>query len=311
MSDIKILTFFEKERICEERFRRAGQFWHLYSDGTVMENIFLNDTEMKAGLSILAASVQMVKQDIRLVTFVLMKNHIHLILCGHREKCLQLFDIFKDKMRRIFRKTIRGIDWKRFNAKILSIDSLKALRNEIIYVHRNPFVANPDHTPYGYPWSGGCAYFNPLIYDIGADDIRAFSFDRQRKLTYSRNISPMGGLKFAGDKVFIPSFCDIDLGEGMFTDARSYFLLLTRNAEAYSQIATRLEDKIFLTDDEMFITAVHLAERAYHTSKITTLSPEQKVKLAKDLHFKYKASKQQLRRILRLENTVLDELFPI
>lgn len=275
MSDIKILTFFEKERICEERFRRAGQFWHLYSDGTVMENIFLNDTEMKAGLSILAASVQMVKQDIRLVTFVLMKNHIHLILCGHREKCLQLFDIFKDKMRRIFRKTIRGIDWKRFNAKILSIDSLKALRNEIIYVHRNPFVANPDQTPYGYPWSGGCAYFNPMIYDIGTDDIRSFSFDRQRKLTYSRDISPMGGLKFAGDKVFIPSFCDIDLGEGMF------------------------------------ITAVHLAERAYHTSKITTLSPEQKVKLAKDLHFKYKASKQQLRRILRLENPVLDELFPI
>ena len=73
----------------------------------------------------------------------------------------------------------------------------------------------------------------------------------------------------------------------------------------------RPEEKIFLTDDEMFITAVHLAERAYHTSKITTLSPEQKVKLAKDLHFKYKASKQQLRRILRLENTVLDELFPI
>ena len=154
MSDIKILTFFEKERICEERFRMAG-------------------------LSILAASVQMVKQDIRLVTFALMKNHIHLILCGHREKCLQLFDIFKDKMRRIFRKTIRGIDWKRFNAKILSIDSLKALRNEIIYVHRNPFVANPDQTPYGYPWSGGCAYFNPLIYDIGADDIRSFSFDKQ------------------------------------------------------------------------------------------------------------------------------------
>ena len=35
----------------------------------------------------------------------------------------------------------------------------------------------------------------------------------------------------------------------MFRDARSYFNSLTRNAEAFSQIASRLKDSIFLTDE--------------------------------------------------------------
>lgn len=59
------------------------------------------------------------------------------------------------------------------------------------------------------------------------------------------------------------------------------------------------------------ITAVHISENLYNTRKIATLTPEQRIRLAKELYFKYKASKQQVRRILRLENSVLNELFPI
>jgi hypothetical protein len=96
----------------------------------------------------------------------------------------------------------------------------------------------------------------------------------------------------------------------MFTDARQYFYGLTRNAETFSQIAERLKDKIFLTDDEMYQAAVQQCETEFQTRQLATLAPEQKIALAKTLHFKYKASNQQLRRLLKLDMVILLELFP-
>lgn len=310
MSETRVLTFAEKEMMCEESFMMAGQFWHLYTDGTRMGNIFLNDNDLNAGMAILAACAKVMYPEAILVTFELMKNHIHLILCGNREACLRLFVLLKDKLRRVFKKTARGLDWKVFQAEILPIESLKALRNEIIYTHRNAFVANPTYTPFSYQWGGGCAYFNPMIKEIRTDKISSFSIDRQRELTYSRDTCQLGELKFSGERVYIPSFCNIRLGESMFTDARSYFFSLSRNAEAFSQIAARLKDKVFLTDDEIYAAALNLAGKEFGAGKITTLTPEQKIRLSKDLHFRYNASNHQLRRVLKLDIAVLNELFP-
>ena len=108
---------------------------------------------------------------------------------------------------------------------------------------------------------------------------------------------------------FIPSFCRVDIGQCMFQDARSYFHALSRNAEAYSQIASRLKDTVFLTDDEMFVVAAKLAETDFST-KLRQLTPDQKISLARKLHYDYNASNGQVRRILSLDLAIVNELFP-
>ena len=109
---------------------------------------------------------------------------------------------------------------------------------------------------------------------------------------------------------FIPSFCDIKLGESMFRDARSYFNSLTRNAEAFSQIASRLKDSIFLTDDELYSVICSHINKEYSVKAPSQLSTQQKIDTARQMHFSYKASNQQLRRMLRLDLSILEELFP-
>lgn len=117
-------------------------------------------------------------------------------------------------------------------------------------------------------------------------------------------------MRFVGDIAYIPSFCRIDIGESMFRDARSYFNSLTRNAEAFSQIAQRLKDSVFLTDDEMYAAATMYAEKTYGNRQLTLLTSEQKIQMSKELHFKYNASNQQIRRLLKLDIGILNELFP-
>ena len=96
----------------------------------------------------------------------------------------------------------------------------------------------------------------------------------------------------------------------MFRDARSYFNSLTRNAEAFSQIASRLKDSIFLTDEELYSVICSHISKEYSFKTPAQLNAQQKIDTARQMHFGYNASNQQLRRMLRLDLSILEELFP-
>ncbi len=309
MKDFCALSFSEKERICEDTFINNGPYWHLFTDGTQMQNIFRNDEEFKDGMWSLASALHL-QSEVRLLTFELMSNHIHLILSGPEEKCLELFDLFRTRIRTLFARSERAIDWKPFRMNILPIETLQALRNEIIYVNRNAFVANPSHTPDSYPWGGGCAYFSSWIKFISASPLGRLTVNTQRKLLHTRDVAPFSSLLEIGSMPFIPSFCDIKLGESFFRDARSYFNSLTRNAEAFSQIAARIKDSVFLTDDELYVVLNTFIHKEYALKSTTELTAQQKIDTARYMHFSYNASNQQLRRMLRMDLSILEELFP-
>lgn len=301
-------TFAEKERACEIAFEECGPFWHVYTDGTGMGDIFCSEEDLKLGMTLLAVCAT-VSPEVDLITFELMSNHVHLIMHGEREDCLEFFEFYKRRLKRLFTKMGRVVDWDCFQQHILEIESLKALRNEIIYANRNAYVANYKYTPFSYPWGGGWAYFSPIVYMLPVKTAEEMGSSKMRELTHYRDVANLAPLKFVGDVPFIPSFCRIDIGERMFQDARSYFHLLTRNAEAFSQIASRLRDTVFLTDDEMFVVAARCAAEMFST-KLGLLTPDQRVQLARKLHFDYNATNQQLRRVLKLDISVLNEMFP-
>lgn len=307
--DFSALSFSEKERVCESIFISNGPYWHIYTDGTKMQNIFCNEEDFKIGMWCLAAALFLCKSA-RVITFELMGNHIHLILAGEKENCILVFKIITSRVKQVFAKTGRIIDWSKFTMAILPIESLQALRNEIIYVNRNAFVANPEYTPDSYPWGGGCAYFNQWLRHLKTTNLGEMKVNNQRALLHTRDVAPFSQLIEVGGMPFIPSFCDISLGESLFRDARSYFNSLTRNAEAFSQIASRLKDAIFLTDEELYSVICSHISKEYSVKTPSQLSAQQKIDTARRMHFDYNATNHQLRRMLRMDLSVLEELFP-
>ena len=307
--DFSALSFSEKERVCESIFINNGPYWHLYTDGTKMQNIFCNDEEFIIGMWCLATALHLCK-SIKVITFELMGNHIHLILAGQKEDCIMVFEIFTSRLKQVFAKAGRIINWNNLKMDILPIEDIQALRNEIIYVNRNAFVSNPSYTPDSYPWGGGCAYFNPWLRHVKTTPLENMKVNSQRALLHTRDVSPFLQLIEAGGMPFIPSFCDIKLGESMFRDARTYFNSLTRNAEAFSQIAARLKDSVFLTDEELYSVICTYINKEYSVKTPSQLSAQQKIDTARRMHFNYNASNQQLRRMLRMDIAILEELFP-
>lgn len=307
--DMNTLSYSEKNSICEGHFNSHGPFWHLYTNGQSMQNLFLTPENFKTGIFVLALSV-CICNEVQLIAFELMSNHIHWILAGMQEKCLELFTTFRKRMKMTYARQGIVVDWDNFQAEILPIESLESLRNEIIYTHRNAYVASGNYNPFSYPWGSGCAYFNHWIGMVSTSEFSQMSLRTKREMTHCRDIAPFNRLQFADDTVYIPSFCNIRLGESMFVDPRSYFNMLTRKAEVYSSIAARLKDCIFLTDDEMFLVASSFCKENFRISTLAQLSPEQRIATARELHFKYNATNQQIRRLLRLEMTLLNEMFP-
>ena len=307
--DYNALSFSEKERICECIFIENGPYWHVYTDGTKMQNIFNRKEDFILGMWCLAAARHLCK-SVRIITFELMGNHVHLILAGAKEDCIKVFDLFAARLKKAFPKRQHTIDWSKFKMEILPIESLQALRNEIIYVNRNAFVANPAYTPDSYPWGGGCAYFCPWLKYLTTTPLGELPILTQRAFLHTKNIAPFATLKEINSMPFIPSFCDIKLGESMFRDARSYFNSLTRNAEAFSQIASRLKDTVFLTDDELYYAMMSFINKEYSVKTAVELSPQQKIDTARHMHFNYNATNQQLRRLLRMDLGTLEEMFP-
>lgn len=307
--DYNALSFSEKERICESIFMNNGPYWHVYTDGTKMQNIFCCEEDFNAGMWCLAAALHLNK-DVKALTFELMTNHIHLILAGQRNNSIKAFEIFAARLKKAFPKRERAIDWSLFKMDILPIENLQALRNEIIYANRNAFVANPAYTPDSYPWGGGCAYFSPWLKHLTTSPLGELPILAQRSLLHTKDIEPLADLRQMNSMPFIPSFCNITLGESMFRDARSYFNSLTRNAEAFSQIASRLKDSVFLTDDELYSVLSSFISKEYSVKVPSELSARQKIETARHLHFNYNASNQQLRRMLRIDLAILEELFP-
>ena len=140
--------------------------------------------------------------------------------------------------------------------------------------------------------------------------ISILRIETQREILHTRDVAPFSTLKEINGIPFIPSFCNTALGEQMFRDARSYFNSLTRNAETFSQIAARLKDAVFMTDDEIYsVTLAHI-NKEYAAKGIQFLSGQQKIETARHLRFNYNATNQQLRRLLRLDISVLEEMFP-
>lgn len=305
-------TYLDKERFCESRFSDEFPFWHLFTQGKLTEILFISEEDFRFVTNLIGICADRFP-DVKMYTFVIMNNHVHEILSGKQERCQEMFDMFYARLQRYFGNQKRTVDLTHFKATLLPITDLKALRNEIVYVNRNGYVANSAYSPFSYPWGAGNLYFSSLsatLQMINWTPFNALSLRAQRRFGKSKDTVVSNQIKVYQDIIFIPSFCYIKEGESFFRDAHHYFSLLSRNYEANSLIAKKLGDSMIVSDEEMYYVACYLSESSYNVKKLTLLTPCAKLDIAKTLHFDYNATNQQLRRILKLSQEEINTLFP-
>lgn len=302
-------SFRDAEAKCEATFSyNCDNWWHLYTPGKETPVIFQDDSDFRYSMNLMArCSTEF--QELVIVAFEIMNNHIHIVLAGEEEKIKEFFMAFRRRLVRYLSQNHYMKPFDCFQLRLKAINDLKMLRNTIVYVNRNGYVANPDHTPYSYPWGTGAYYFNTQQY--GFQNVKDLKDTDLRKLFHGRVPCNIERMQVTDGMIAPSSYCSIQLGMSMFRDAHQYFSMLTKNVEAYSELACELDDGEFLTDSELFAQLAKLLRTSYGVANVQELTKSQLVDAANKLHYDYHASNGQIRRLLGITQYEADSLFPL
>lgn len=306
---MKALSFSDKEFLCQQVFDRHGPYWHIATPGTSTEILFTNANDFRFGVTLLAESLQYC--GVNSFSFTLMSNHLHNIAeAPTMQRCIDFLEHYSTRLKRYSRGAGRLLTLDGFVCNPIPIDNLSALRNNMVYVDRNPYVINSTQTPYSYLWGSGFLYFgyDPSI--IPSVPFSSLSVREKRCITHAReSFFPE---QYAVRNGFIAPECFVDwkTGRSFFRDAHQYFNLLTKNREAYAEFAALYGDMIVLTDEEMYSAASAAAAKKYSVSRLGDLTEGQKKELARKMHFDYHAGNGQIFRILKIDKAWLQEVFP-
>ena len=297
-------SFKEKEQHCRQTFLSDGPYWHVFTPGDKTGQILRDADDYSFAMNVAAQSA-LHYPAVRTITFTLMSNHVHFLVSGSQSGTLEWFSFFKKRLAR----GLGNDAMKGFKASIKETGDLNAVRNVIAYINRNGYVADPSCTPFSYVWGAGPYYFNKPLHGaltFGDTDTR------KRRTMFRGRVPPFPENALMEDGYISPAeYCAIDFGMAMFRDAHHYFAMVSKNIEAYRDMAAETGENDFLTDTELFAKLNALIKDRYSNSSFKDLSKVQKLELARTMHYEYRISNGQLRRILNLTQYEVDSLFPL
>ena len=158
-------------------------------------------------MNVIAQAANLFLDRVIIMAFAVMNNHFHFIISGEVEDIQGFFAfIVKRLSRRIME--ITGL-----KLQIKEVKDLLSLRNNIIYVNRNGYVANPNHTPFSYPWGTGRYYYNECPVDGVVGDK---SITELRILFKGRAPQLPDDWRLCKGYVTPDSYCSIRFGMGLF-----------------------------------------------------------------------------------------------
>lgn len=294
-------SYFSKEESCLMSFSCGGQCWHVFTSGKETPLLFENDGDYAFAVNVIAQT-SFLFEEINVVAFEVMSNHFHIVIRTD-EECL--IDAFFEGIKRKLKFSIPKAKLMKMDKK--RIDDIYAMRNVIAYVHRNAYSANKKYLPFTYPWSTGQYYFQKRECNKAYDDL---SFRDKRVMFRGRVPNLPSNWQISNGCICPSSFCDIVWGMSLFRDAHHYLMSLMKNVESFNRIAVELDDVDYLTDEEMNVLVKKLIQSKYGLSRLSELSPASKLELAKELHYEYRASNGQIRRILNLSEYEVNSIFP-
>ena len=184
------------------------------------------------------------------------------------------------------------------------------MRNEIVYVSRNAYVARHDATPTGYPWGSGDIFFNDNLRNYCSVPFDSLPYDLKREICRGHNVGMPANYRF-GNGIILPiSYVSKTGTEAFFNTASQYFSMLARHAEADVEIARKLHETVHAPDDEMFSLAYGWSQGQFGKG-LRDLSDVQKAELAKKMKYSVSSTNEQIARVLGLRKAFVDSIFPV
>lgn len=284
-----------KER--EEIRQRKKGYYHLSTDGWKDGKLFHTTSQYAYGMIVMGLLTLLF--DVKIYSFSLMPNHVHIVLSGTGAACLDVFDYLRQKLSaRLVKDGYPAIP-EDYWFKLVPIEDEKQMKELMIYVDRNAYEIGIS-VPCGYPWSSGPLHFSQLGTLVRGQSADTFS---KRKLTEmtgtSKPIPPHW--EFHPQWGLLPaSFVDNRLFLKLFDGPKEYESRLVKDYEAFVHVARSLGETLDYSKEDYAAIVEHLLHEQFSGRGVWQLSNDEKGRLAVLLMKRYDMSAAQISEALNM-----------
>ena len=272
------------------------------------ELLFRDEEDYIYGMNTLAL-ILLLFPGVTVYAFVLMSNHIHLVLGGPQEECEAYYDAVMHRLSLILRRKygLSGIvPYGPKNRTTVPVKGLEHFIIEVLYSLRNPLKAKICY-PGDYPWSSVGMYFSKRNQMTGR---KASTFSvRELRQILKTNIRIPGEWEITDNGMIIPRVVDRKAVEKAFDNDESTFIRrLMEPVETRHNQLSGLPMELKFSDHELDARVMTICQNELNVMDHRQLSTKELLRLCRTLSIRFGSSAEQLQRVVGVDKELLEDL---
>ena len=284
-------------------------YYHLVIDSYEKGQLFHNESQFVAGMNTVALGQYIHK--IRILAFNLMVNHAHFLIWVTGNTAVDFFLFQKKRINaRLIEDGFPPLP-DDLGFKLIAIDTRDPyqLKNNLVYIARNPYKADRKVTPSGYLWGSNYLMFSNIYKVIQKKQIKDYSIDYMRKVLRSKIRLPDNYLLNDNLGMILPeSYVSYKEAEDILKTSWNYCSDLVKNMDAYVRISERIGGRIEINDQELDTIIYTICKNKYNVKSYLELSLDDRCRLGVRLFKDYHIEVKRICRRIGIEYSVMNEL---
>lgn len=270
------------------------EFWFVTTDHLTKKIWFRDEEDFKMGMNLVA--VLAVALDVDVLSFILMSNHVHFVLCCSKTKAHQFIKEFKKRHSQYMNKKY-GVKelLRRVHVQVDPVSGAdESLEWVIAYTNMNSVAAGICLAPTGYPWGTGDTFFKAKP----AKGRRIGTYSDRARVALLHSTQPMPPHLLVGDDGYIlpDSYVDVEKVQNLYHTPKRMNYFLVNSSKAKRRLDAKDSAPNFR--DQVILPAIgDLCQSLFQKSSLEALTQDELAELLKQLRYRFSSHANQLARV--------------
>lgn len=280
-------------------------YFHVCTDGRAIPWMFQDESDFIAGIN--RIGICYLRTNVKVISYVLMDNHVHFVLRGTMPECKEFITLYKQLTGTWIRVKYGLNDFLRLlPTNILLLETEERLLNTIAYIDRNPVIAGYRYLTTEYMWGSARYVFKDSREDLDSKPLSALSRRCQRTLLGTRIPLP-ADWRIDNKGMLCPDcYIDISVIESYFKTPVRYSYFVAKKLEGIVEQEFESSQKIFIPDIELREIVRKIILQEYGKSSVTELDVDARLSIARRLRYRYASTLKQISRMVHLDRAALE-----
>jgi REP element-mobilizing transposase RayT len=270
------------------------EFWFVTTDHLTKKIWFRDEEDFKMGMNLVA--VLAVALDVDVLSFILMSNHVHFVLCCSKTKAHQFIKEFKKRHSQYMNKKY-GVKelLRRVHVQVDPVSGAdESLEWVIAYTNMNSVAAGICLAPTGYPWGTGDTFFKAKP----AKGRRIGTYSDRARVALLHSTQPMPPHLLVGDDGYIlpDSYVNVEKVQNLYHTPKRMNYFLVNSSKAKRRLDAKDNAPNFR--DQVILPAIgDLCQSLFQKSSLEALTQDELAELLKQLRYRFSSHANQLARV--------------